>query len=146
MQVSKHGITISYTDEDGLDHFSDCLLTHQCHQLSWPAGMTSQLADECWAELSWQYYNLYQYPSPQENSIVGIGFLLKEFWQVSPSLYSCTELYTCCTCTMYIVFACLRTCTCICSAYDVHVMLMCMRNRALLFVVLLFVVLFIQDG
>eukprot|EP00731_Ephydatia_muelleri_P020867 Em0013g594a len=68
-------------DENGLDHFSDCLLTHQCHQLPWPPGMTAQLADECWTELAWQYYNLYQYPSPQENSIVGIGFLLKEFWQ-----------------------------------------------------------------
>ncbi|KAL5471128.1 hypothetical protein EMCRGX_G029211 [Ephydatia muelleri] len=73
---------INFTvDQDSFEHFSDCLRTHKCHELPWPPGMTSDLYDACWTELAWQYYSQYQYPSPKDISVVGIGFLLKEFWK-----------------------------------------------------------------
>ena len=69
-------------DEDDLDHFADCLRTHHCHGLPWPKGMTEDLYNKAWAEFSWQVYNMFKYPSVQANAQVGIGFLLKEMWQV----------------------------------------------------------------
>lgn len=73
---------INYTvDEDDLDPFSDCLRTHLCHGLPWPKGMTSDLYERAWGELSWQEYNMFKYPSVQANAQVGIGFLLKEILQ-----------------------------------------------------------------
>ncbi len=69
--------------EDDLNHFSDCLRTHRCHNLSWPKGMTESLYNRCWAELTWQVFTFFKYPSVSENAQVGIGFLLKEMWKVS---------------------------------------------------------------
>ena len=68
--------------EGDLDHYTDCLRTHRCHGLALPHGMTDDLYDRLWAEASWQFYNLYKYPSVEANSRAGIGFLLKEIWQV----------------------------------------------------------------
>ena len=74
----------SYTiiGEDDLDHFSDCLRTYQCHNLPWPQGMTMELSNLAWRELSWQFFNMYSYPSVEANAQVGIGFLMREIWQV----------------------------------------------------------------
>ena len=73
----------SAADLGNFSHFVDCLQTHHCHGLSWPKGMTEDLYDACFAELSWQMYSLYKYPSVAEMAVVGIGFLLKEIWTVS---------------------------------------------------------------
>ena len=70
------------TDEDDLDHFADCLRTYRCHNLSWPQGMTEKLYNMTWQELSWQIFTMFTYPSVQDNAQVGIGFLLREIWQV----------------------------------------------------------------
>jgi acid phosphatase len=67
--------------EDDLNHFSDCLLTHYCHNLAWPQGMNTDLYNMAWRELSWQFFNMFKYPSVEDNAQVGIGFLLKEIWQ-----------------------------------------------------------------
>ena len=77
-------------DEDDLDHFSDCLRTHYCHSLAWPKGMTYNLYNRTWTEVAWQFYNSFKYPSVSENAQVGIGFLLKELWQVRIGPYKAT--------------------------------------------------------
>lgn len=73
----------TYIGEEDLDHFADCLRTHHCHNLPWPPGMTEQLYNMTWQEFSWQVFSMFAYPSVQANAQVGIGFLLKEIWQVS---------------------------------------------------------------
>ncbi len=75
--------------EDNLIHYTDCLRTHYCHKLELPHGMTMELYQRAWAEVSWQFYNLYQYPSVGENSRTGIGFLLKELGEVSLGETTC---------------------------------------------------------
>ena len=50
--------------------------------MSMPKGMTKDLYDAIWDEMSWQYYNLYKYPSVEDNARVSIGFLLKHIWKV----------------------------------------------------------------
>lgn len=77
-------------DEDDLDHFCDCLNTHYCHGLQWPTGMTSDLFHKLWAELAWQRYSMLKFPSVEENAKVGIGYLLRELWQVSSNECSCS--------------------------------------------------------
>lgn len=44
--------------------------------------MTEDLYEQIWTEDAWQFYNLFKYPSLQENAQVGIGFLLLDIWQV----------------------------------------------------------------
>ena len=61
----------------------DCLRTHRCHGLPWPKGMTEELYDRGFTELSWQTYSLYKYPTVAEMAVVGIGFLLKKIWMVN---------------------------------------------------------------
>ena len=78
--------------EDKLIHYTDCLRTHYCHKLDLPQGMTMDLYQRAWAEVSWQLYNLYQYPSVRENSRTGIGFLLKELGQVSVWVHALVTL------------------------------------------------------
>jgi len=73
---------VSFADQQGLDHFCDCLRTHKCHGLQWPKGMTEDLYEQSWMELAWQFYNSFKYPSIQENAQVGIGFLLNDIWKV----------------------------------------------------------------
>ena len=68
--------------QDDLDHFCDCLNTHYCHGLQWPKGLTIDLFHRLWDELAWQRYNMFKYPTVEENAQVGIGFLLRELWQV----------------------------------------------------------------
>ena len=70
-------------DQDDLDHFCDCLRTHYCHKLAWPQGMNNDLYNRLWAELTWQAYSQFKYPSIEENAQAGIGYLLRELWQVS---------------------------------------------------------------
>ena len=70
-------------DESDIIHYADCLRTHKCHNLDLPKGMTAELYDRVWTEVSWQFYNLYRFPSVEDNARVGIGFLLKEIWKVS---------------------------------------------------------------
>ena len=69
-------------DEDGLDHFCDCLNTHYCHGFHWPGNLDTDLFHRLWGELSWQRYNMFKFPSVSENAQVGIGYLLRELWQV----------------------------------------------------------------
>ncbi len=69
--------------EDDLSHFADCLRTHRCHKLGWPKGMTESLYDRTCADVRWQHFSFYKYPSVPKNAQVGIGFLLKEMWKVS---------------------------------------------------------------
>lgn len=76
-------ITLIGTD---LSRFCDCLTTHYCHNFSWPAGMTEELSQLAKKEFTWQGYNILKYPSVQESSQVGIGFLLKDIWKVSVTL------------------------------------------------------------
>lgn len=45
--------------------------------------MTEELYDRGFAELSWQAYSLYKYPTVPDMAVVGIGFLLKKIWTVS---------------------------------------------------------------
>ena len=71
-----------HIDQNDLDHFADCLETHKCHGAPWPDGMTEDLYEQIWTEDAWQFYNLFKYPSLQENAQVGIGFLLLDIWQV----------------------------------------------------------------
>ena len=63
-------------------HFCDCLITHYCHNASWPDKLTEDLALLALNELVWMSYNSLKYPSVQENSRAGIGFLLKDIWKV----------------------------------------------------------------
>lgn len=44
--------------------------------------MTEKLYNMSWQEVSWQIFSSFAYPSVQANAQVGIGFLLKEIWQV----------------------------------------------------------------
>ena len=67
---------------DGLIHIADCLLTHICHGFSIPSAVTQDLVDRIAAELEFTWYSLYSYPSIQEYSKAGIGFLIAEMWQV----------------------------------------------------------------
>ena len=69
-------------DVDDLDHFCDCLNTHYCHGLEWPSGISDTLFRSLWSELSWQAYNMFKFPSVEENAQTGIGHLLRELWQV----------------------------------------------------------------
>ena len=69
-------------DKTGLLRFSDCLRTYHCHGLPWPEGMTDELYNMAWEEVSWQHFNQFAYPSVPEMTQVSIGFLLKEIWQV----------------------------------------------------------------
>jgi len=81
--LDKISAAINFTvDQQGLDHFCDCLRTHKCHGLPWPKGMTEDLYQQSWMELAWQFYNSFKYPSIQENAQVGIGFLLNDIWKV----------------------------------------------------------------
>ena len=67
---------------DGLIHIADCLLTHICHGFPIPSAVTQDLVDRIAAELEFTWYSLYSYPSIQEYSKAGIGFLIAEMWQV----------------------------------------------------------------
>lgn len=78
-----NGFCFFIVDEDTFLHFSDCLCTHHCHDLSMPKGMTDDLLESVWAENSWQFYSLFKYPSVEENARVSIGFLLKDIWKVN---------------------------------------------------------------
>lgn len=74
---------LSPTELSNFSHFVDCLRTHHCHGLAWPKGMTEELYDRGFAELSWQTYSLFKYPTVAENAVVGIGFLLRKIWMVN---------------------------------------------------------------
>ena len=91
MYISVYATT-TYVGEDDLDHFANCLRTHKCHDQPWPQGMTEELYNMTWQEFSWQMFNMFAYPSVQANAQVGIGFLLKEIWQVKEA-NSCCKLY-----------------------------------------------------
>jgi hypothetical protein len=45
--------------------------------------VNSDLYHRLWAELTWQAYGQFKYPSVEENAQAGIGYLLRELWQVS---------------------------------------------------------------
>jgi acid phosphatase len=69
-------------DREAFEHFQDCLVTHKCHNLSLPNGMTDDLYRRINDEVSWRSYNQNKYPSVQDMSSVGVGFLLKDIWKV----------------------------------------------------------------
>ena len=77
-----HSLTHTHTGEGDLNHICDCLRTYHCHDLPWPRGMTSKLYELAWQELSWQFFSQFAYPSVQATAQVGIGFLMREIWQV----------------------------------------------------------------
>jgi acid phosphatase len=68
-------------DREAFEHFQDCLVTHKCHNLSLPNGMTDDLYRRINDEVSWRSYNQNKYPSVQDMSSVGVGFLLKDIWK-----------------------------------------------------------------
>ena len=61
---------------------ADCLNVHFCHRVEVPAAITSELYGRIMDEMTWVVYSFYSYPSPQEFSRVGIGFLIKEMFEV----------------------------------------------------------------
>ena len=71
-------------------HLFDCLNVHICHSEDIPSGMTTELFNRITDEMTWVLYSIYSYPSPAENSRVGIGFLIKEIFEVEKCL--------CCMC------------------------------------------------
>lgn len=60
---------------------ADCLNVHFCHRVEVPAAITSELYGRIMDEMTWVVYSFYSYPSPQEFSRVGIGFLIKEMFE-----------------------------------------------------------------
>ena len=86
---------------DGLVHIADCLLTHLCHDFSIPSAVTPDMLNRIASELEFMWYSMYSYPSIQEFSKVGIGFLIAEMWQVKHALEClniCNRLLTNCYC------------------------------------------------
>ncbi|XP_011406697.1 PREDICTED: counting factor 60-like [Amphimedon queenslandica] len=73
--------TIGFNISDNFEHFCDCLITHYCHNASWPDKLTEDLALSGLDEMVWMSYNSLKYPSVQENARAGIGFLLKDIWK-----------------------------------------------------------------
>ena len=67
---------------EGLIHIADCLLTHTCHNVPIPSAITEDLMARIGAELEFMWYASYSYPTIQEYSKVGIGFLIGEIWEV----------------------------------------------------------------
>lgn len=67
---------------DGLLHVNDCLMTHLCHGFAIPSAVTQDLLDRIATELAYTSYSTFSYPSIQDYSRVGIGFLIAEMWQV----------------------------------------------------------------
>lgn len=55
---------------------------HICHGFSLPPGVTSDLYERIDKELTYMSYSIFSYPSIQLYARVGIGFLVKEIWQV----------------------------------------------------------------
>lgn len=74
---------LSLSSGDNFNHFCDCIITHHCHNFSWPDRLTEDLAELALNEFTWEFYNSLKYPSIEENSKAGIGFLLKDIWKVS---------------------------------------------------------------
>ncbi|CAH3125508.1 unnamed protein product [Porites lobata] len=66
---------------DGLLHVNDCLMTHLCHGFAIPSSVTQDLLDRIATELTYTSYSTFSYPSIQDYSRVGIGFLIAEMWQ-----------------------------------------------------------------
>ncbi|XP_078357656.1 counting factor 60-like isoform X2 [Oculina patagonica] len=74
------GLGFNLTSE-GLIHIADCLLTHTCHSFPIPPGITEDLFTRIGAEIEFMWYASYSYPTIQEYSKVGIGFLIGEIWE-----------------------------------------------------------------
>ena len=71
---------------EGLIHIADCLLTHICHNFSIPSAVTQDVLNRIVNEVEFMWYSMYSYPSIQEFSKVGIGFLIAEMWEVRQAL------------------------------------------------------------
>ena len=67
---------------DDIRDIADCLYTHICHGYPIPSTVSPDLVQRVDNELTYMWYSQYSYPSIQMFARVGMGFLIKEIWQV----------------------------------------------------------------
>lgn len=67
-----------------IEQIHDCLIVHACHEQPIPQGAEAStlLYKQVMEVFDYSYSSIYNYPTPQENAQVGIGFFLQEITQL----------------------------------------------------------------